>query len=412
MTTKRRQELQDSTLFTIVTYPTGGGSPSVATTKGVFVGHQTTVSYGHKWPPRRGQKTVDSGGSFVSQKVEWRNNPARVDYWSKSRIYHTTGPVYPWYYSVIGSSADYVAASSDSQMDAYGTILISRALPTNPLSGLGQFLGELKKDGIPSIPFSDWKKKARKFKSLARHGSNEYLNVQFGWMPFIKDIIDVFTTFRDRAKIIKQYSQGSGKPQKRRRSFPQTRSTTVSTIATSHPGVPQLLFGSYKSYGTVTKHVDTTSDIWFSGSFTYFLPEAKTALGKAMRMEAYANKLFGLRITPDLLWKLAPWSWAIDWVTSTGAVIRNWSAFATGELVMNYGYVMETKRVVTTYTLVGASLSDGQSLDSSQMKICTTKCRRRATPFGFGLNPQSFSAFQWSIVAALGISKAPRSLAF
>lgn len=133
-------------------------------------------------------------------------------------------------------------------------------------------------------------------------------------------------------------------------------------------------------------------------------------MGKIRRQEALANKLFGLRLTPELWWQLSPWSWAADWVGNTGSVLHNLSAFSNDGLVMRYGYVMETVKVVTTYTLVDCVLRTGQKVDSSQTYVQERKQRRRATPFGFGLNPASFSDKQWSIIAALGISRMPRSL--
>jgi hypothetical protein len=38
------------------------------------------------------------------------------------------------------------------------------------------------------------------------------------------------------------------------------------------------------------------------------------------------------------------------------------------------------------------------------------KRRIKSTPFGFGLSPGSFTARQWSILAALGMTRGPRSL--
>jgi len=57
-------------------------------------------------------------------------------------------------------------------------------------------------------------------------------------------------------------------------------------------------------------------------------------------------------------------------------------------------------------------LINGAIIGASERRITSVKQRSVATPFGFGLDPGAFSPKQWSIIAALGFSKAPRSLNF
>jgi len=65
---------------------------------------------------------------------------------------------------------------TDNSLDTYGAVAIARVEPTNPAADLSQALGELYRDGIPSLP--------------GRQDGNvgsEYLNLQFGWSPTISD---------------------------------------------------------------------------------------------------------------------------------------------------------------------------------------------------------------------------------
>lgn len=157
--------------------------------------------------------------------------------------------------------------------------------------------------------------------------------------------------------------------------------------------------------GVLTKTVVTRKRRWFSGCFTYYLKTDRLA-----RLEQYSNRLYGTRVTTDLLWKIGPWSWAADWITNFGDVVRNTAAFANDGLVMRYGYMMEHTSVITEYSLRGMTLFDGQVLNLTQSFVTTTKKRRRATPYGFGFDPGTFTPRQWSIIAALGISRRPRQL--
>lgn len=412
---KKRQVLEGSTHTATIGY-FGPNEVSRSYANGTFVGRQFTISSGHKWPLKKGTVPIDSGGGFLSQRVSYDPGGEVIDENSgvtTGTWYRQVGPVYANYYSALGAVTDFPAPSSDAQLDAIGSLLMSRALPTNPLSGMGQFLGELKKDGLPSIPtIRAWKNRAAYFKRLSKSGSDEYLNIQFGWVPFVKDIVDFCSVVKNASKHIQQYQKNSGKPVRRRRSLPEETSTTVTSPVNGYPspaGPTQL----YRSAGKYTRTTVTSYKRWASFCFTYYLPvDDGTAIGKFRHYEALASKLFGLRITPDLLWKLAPWSWAVDWVSNAGAIIRNWSAFQNDGLVLRYGYVMEQVTVTRTDSLQGVVYKSGRTQSLRQVRTCTTKSRRRATPYGFGLNPQSFSAFQWSIIAALGISKAPRSLDF
>jgi len=146
-------------------------------------------------------------------------------------------------------------------------------------------------------------------------------------------------------------------------------------------------------------------DRWFSGAFTYYFPH-EIAGSKRMADAAILAQRLGIEPTPELLWNIAPWSWAADWFANSGDVISNWSAFHTDGLVMLYGYMMEHHVSKITRTLVGARDASGASYEPSPVsKIIEIKRRRAATPYGFGLNFSGFSAFQSSIIAALGLSR-------
>jgi hypothetical protein len=122
------------------------------------------------------------------------------------------------------------------------------------------------------------------------------------------------------------------------------------------------------------------------------------------RLASDAQHLLGLSLTPDVLWELAPWSWAIDWVSNTGDVVKNISRFASGGLIMRYGYMMEHSIRKDIYTLDRTGLKSGRRVPPIAL-VTETKVRRKANPFGFGLTWEGLSSFQASILAALGITK-------
>jgi hypothetical protein len=136
-------------------------------------------------------------------------------------------------------------------------------------------------------------------------------------------------------------------------------------------------------------------------------------MGRLRRYEALANHLFGTRITPELVWNLAPWSWAFDWFTNAGDVIHNISLLGVDGLVLQYGYAMRSMNVkhemVQTVTsgLGGRNLGFG-GLTSTRLVFTETKQRIRANPYGFGIDDLSLSGRQLAILAALGLTKGKR----
>jgi hypothetical protein len=116
-----------------------------------------------------------------------------------------------------------------------------------------------------------------------------------------------------------------------------------------------------------------------------------------------ADKLIGLGLTPDVLWNLAPWSWAVDWFTNTGDVILNLTDWASDGLVMVYGYLMEHTIVKDTYTLTFPGIFPRRNV-TPMVFVTETKLRRKANPFGFGVNANDLSDRQLAIITALGLT--------
>jgi len=75
---------------------------------------------------------------------------------------------------------------------------------------------------------------------------------------------------------------------------------------------------------------------------------------------------------------------------------------------MHYGYVMEEKIEATKYRLNGFRLKTNPLTSLEDYTFQISRVRRKATPYGFGLNPGSFSPFQNGVIAALGINRTAR----
>lgn len=295
----------------------------------------------------------------------------------------------------------------ESYLTNRGTTAVSRSAPTNPAVSLVNALGELKRDGLPDVPgVQTWQSRAQ----VARSAGSEYLNVEFGWKPLLSDIRKTVSALKKSHDLIEQYIRDAGRNIQRHYVFPSERSTEITDMGMAYPG-PVYINSTFTTQGRLTRTRVTTKETWFDGCFTYYLSPGDSFLQKAKRYEQLSNQVLGTRITPEVLWNLTPWSWAADWVADFGAILANISAFLFDGQVLRYGYLMQTSIVEDTYTLKGASIA-GRPLDLWQTFGTVSKVRRRATPYGFGLDLSSFTDKQWAILAALGLSRGSSRLGY
>jgi hypothetical protein len=372
---------------------------------------ETTQSRGHAWPSAK-QASTDVGGNFTTIKTRSISNPNPNNY-ETVRVYGEKyiGPAWasnPFNAITYGESL--VQPTSDVVLGQYGTKAISNCIPTNPVADGATFLGELK-EGLPKLVGKSLVKSA--FKDYRKYGS-EYVNIEFGWKPFVSDLKKFYSAATESEKILKQLERDSGKNIRRKYTFPDEVSTNTFVYPSRYAYLPggQVLSGwLYDSAGTLTVKQKVTVKTWFSGCFTYHLNLGTRLPDKMARYAAEARKISGLELTPEVVWNLTPWSWAVDWEGSFGDVLHNVSRFSQDGLVLRYGYIMQSKTAELEYTLYRGGLNTGRNeRDLSFTSVSESKVRRYATPFGFGFDMKALSGRQSAILEALGISRGPRRL--
>lgn len=391
------------------TYTDPAGSTSVSIECTSF---QTTTSLGHGGPPRGGSRG-DVGGPFNTTRYEYRgNHPTFGAGLGTFPSPHYAGPVFPDGVTEMHAPAGWPTITlnhSDSEMDALGTTAIARTTPTSPIASMANFIGELKRDGIPDIIGSQSFKQRGQ---VLRNAGDEYLNVEFGWKPFLGDLRSFGYVIKNHADLVRWIQKQSGKDIHVRYDFPSINTTTNNASGDAYAcsivgeGLP-----SGGARGKKKRTTQNTRETWFEGCYNFYLHPGDEPIDKMIRFEQYANMLLGTRITPEVVWNLAPWSWAVDWVSNVGDIFHNISALGADGLVLRYGYMMSHTKAVET-TSVSDSMHRNSANDPkyypvscSRQLITERKVRRRATPYGFGLNTDAFTERQWAIIAALGLSK-------
>jgi len=323
-------------------------------------------------------------------------------------------------------------------LNVIGAQAINLTAPTKPSTSTAEFLAQLKSgQELPELsagarPFlnANWFTNATSLQEAVRNflsfGGKSYLNLEFGWVPFVNDIQSIAAAVKKSQKIVEQYARDSGRPVRRKYRFPDIIDTTVNCEETplvllQNSGVQTLNYlrsgGDLSSvWGDIVGQYSSVTSVrtqrWFSGEYMYHLADRDNLLGKFRYYASLAEKLTGYGITPIALWDLAPWSWLADWFADFSTVISNGSLFSdpNTNLVLRYGYMMEQIDSVVTDVCTGTVLN-GYHIGNLRTSVQHTLKRRvQATPFGFGLDTQSFSDYQWSILAALGLLSGASSL--
>jgi len=376
---------------------------------------------------RRFSDSFDTGHEFDTVNNQIFLSHPKV-YLNGSGSKHYEGPLDP-------TKNSFARFSNLPDIDVvyYGNKAIKNTVPNNPVAGLAASLGELH-EGLPRLMFSSFfgpqvlshLRKFRDFKyELKRSGSkqskkalshagNEWLNVQFGWLPMINDLVKTMSAVINAANIIEQFRQDSGRIVRRQYVFPvEVTSSIVDLGSTAQPFYP-VITTSYIDSATlpckVTQTTETVRKVSFSGAYTYYLDFGDSTLSRLNRYRQYAEKLLGLELTPEVLWELAPWSWLADWILAVQDSIIVADRFQEDGLVMRYGYLMVHTVKDITYTVTDLKFLTWNPGPVYVKYRSERKQRVKATPFGFGLNPSLFTARQWSILGALGLTKAPTSL--
>lgn len=374
---------------------------------------QVTFSEGHAWPRDRGTGR-DIGGEFESLRV--RSNlgfdPNQVYVFGGSWAREYRGTVFfknPHHWPTLDGLTDdqlraFAPRLSDGDLRGKGSTAISITAPTNPVVDGTVALAEFYREGLPKMGWSFLKDPSGYLRAPIKGASGDYLAYQFGWLPIISDIRATAKVVTQTEALLKQLERDSGKNVRRRYRFPTLVQSNPATVDNLAPW-PTLNSGYWSGQRT-TSIERLHREVWFSGCFTYYFEPSKMA--EVERIAAQARLLLGIKLSPDVLWNLMPWSWLSDWFANAGHVANNMSLFANDGLTLRYGYTMEYARrerfervdgIITPYGTAPSSLIGSWKVES--------KRRVKAWPFSLGLANTGLDARQWSILTALGISRAP-----
>ena len=393
-----------------------------------FYGEHSCVDETHPGPP------YNSGGPLLVKK--------KKVYICRSRRHYT------FYHSLLGwyDGKYYVNAYVPSpepapiSLTGWGVRGYNATIPTHPIYQLGVSLLELKdlpgmvsqtKRGFQLLVKNHFSLTSgiktvrdllRRAKSLPKGAGEAYLYGAFGLAPMIQDLLFLLKMQQKLDKKIAWLRRHNGKSVRRKieldaGEFSEDISRNVSPIVTVGPTQSTDLYASGQGSAEPFPSLKTYKRrIWFAAKYRYWIPELAKDPRIAPPSGDLVRFLLGLSPDPSIIYKVMPWSWLLDWFVPVGSALSNVYNMAKYGVVAEYAYVMCSESF--TYQAPGKIVMHSGKLspmftwidpDWTFSGVSRTEYdfrqREVANPFGFGVTYASLSAYQWSILAALGLSR-------
>lgn len=248
-------------------------------------------------------------------------------------------------------------------------------------------------------------------KNAAKH----FLNHNFGWVPFLKDVSDLIDNVKNAQDKISRLKRDNGNWVRRRAILVNQ----TDTVVTKTPGIGVSYQGTNDVYEIVSGHYrdpyyefhkTTTTFAQSVGSFRYYLPEfdpnlpdQSGLLGDIKRRMA----IHGARINPSNVYKAVPWTWLIDWVSDIGKSIQAVQDQTMDNMAARYLYLIHHQvKTITMKQHIFFNAASGGERTFEYTQLIDCKQRKEAdSPFGFGLTWQNLNAKQLALLGALGITR-------
>lgn len=395
---------------------------------GTTIDFESCVDQTHPGPPYK------SGSPLSIVKTKYKRYRSAY-----CGVKSTLTPV-AWYYGHFTVNP-HVPATLPSATDysSYGAIGWNRTHPLHPVANLGVALVELK--DLPgmlkqtrdffkrlhnvSLHGPTSKKRIKDFlfdvKSGEFNAAGDYLNLQFGWVPFVKDL---YTAINYREILDKKlrWLRNKNRTSIRRRIELGTVNEATNLGYGPNVGssvVPTLTSKLYSSGISAANREMLTYEykrrIWFTAKWRIYMPEMDNLKPGFLGLTSLERHFLGLELNPSVIYQALPWSWLIDWFSNAGDVIENLTLRQNSQVVAEYAYTMcEESHLYTKYGTCECYQGTNGIVNASTPRkrfvaYATTeyvfKGRAAANPYGFGITDDSLSNYQWSILSALGLNR-------
>lgn len=243
--------------------------------------------------------------------------------------------------------------------------------------------------------------------------AGDYLNHQFGWVPFLSDLDKFFDVYANSAKYIAQIKRDNNTWIRRARVDKMIESETFLPGPGNNRCEPYIgtkisrIFAQPGSCGILQRN---STQVWYTGSFKYYRPEFDGSLHESSSDDLFKHvhrlsTIYGARVNPSVIYRATPWTWLIDWFSNVGDVVQRANDQAVDSMVSRYMYLMHHLRRESVVQQI-LYLKDGGKKTLEWSRLAEVKRRVGADgPYGFGLSWGDLTPRQLTILGALGISR-------
>jgi hypothetical protein len=243
--------------------------------------------------------------------------------------------------------------------------------------------------------------------------ASDFLNYQFGWRPFVKDIVDVLDVVINLEEHIENTIRRNNLWQKR---YWPEEVVTSQDLVHNEGGIALSRISPiqgtdwWQSWSTnYLVFRETWSQVWYEGLFKFYRSEFDAGLETgypALRKARQTISLLGGNITPHVLWKVLPYTWLADWFSNVGDNILSLQDQISGQVAAKYMYVM--RHSYDQYRYVSTSLGwDGKYVAVEAVRRHELKCRiSSAGALAFSLTNPVLTGTQVAILGSLGLTRA------
>jgi hypothetical protein len=363
------------------TFKTVGGIPCALT------------SWNHSWY-RFAETCTDNvldgdGHPFDMTKVEWTGATC------EAKGVNCTGQIVPRLINHVPQSFRTMTATPTHHLGIFGrptngelaAELLAKTNPSRPVVDLPVAIGELHE--LPGLLRGHGN-------GLLRGFARGHILAEFAVRPLISDLsslLDFQDAFASRMRELNALKEGTLR--RKRMLFRGAGHSTQTGIVVN---------SGTSNGGSITCSVDshTTETVWGFVRWKPAIgfPQTDDALRRAAR-----RAVLGLTVDFSTAWNLIPWSWLVDWASSTGDYLmanRNLiPCTATGTCIMSH------RKTVKVYKKTGGDYPLGLTPTSPigpWTVVCETKSRSPATPT-LDAHLPILNRRQVSILRAIAINK-------
>ncbi len=390
---KSRQRVNSELEFTFYRDDIG----EATTTNNKFLKVETLKSRSNSRTPSR---FIDSGGDFKTVKVE------------DTILSEAAGVFWP----TLGSSYMRIEGGVNIPPPEIGAVELGlktkfpeyyrRMKPSKPVFTPVNSLYELK-----DMPRMLKQRFERNFLGL----SNFHIAMQFGWKPFLNDLVTFRNLHQKAEKKLNWLIRHNGRPIRVRREFENTEESFTDTYSSGsctsmNNGLFEVGLAEVSEVHTISKK------LWASARVRYWLPNYFfDGSGKWGPFDRNLSRVKGAYISPETVYKAIPWSWLLDWFSNVGDVLGNMQSDLESRYASDYFYVMGSYE----HTCVRSATPTLYTPDGTFPVFLSTKRsvkqkeRYAGNPFSqvdlnFDMNFNALNSTQRAILASLGFIRASR----